>query len=820
MRKCIFVIATMFILISSVAFGQKEASLTCYYYDSETETPGIEISAIDSNINCLKITGAVSEKILDDIFSKVIMKEKIIKIEISNYAYKTFPSSIKEFKNVKSFSVISSPQISYRKLFNQLQHLTNLTTLELDDNEKAVIPSNIKLFKNLKVLSITNYDLVDANKLFKNISKLPSLENLTLASIGKLILDINSPFPKGLKTLDMSDNWLSYLPKNISKSSELQSLDISENNFLNTEINAQLIEKLPLTSLAITCADRRDSLMIVKTFSGIDLQVSLYHDFSRKNVYRNNLKKEETIPAISNFYNKTLKPPIGNPEIIRKKYTIENQKSNTLYYPAGTVIKIPEEAFVDTLGNPVKGDVTIYYREYKDILDIFANGVPMNYDSAGQKQAFRTAGMFEIYALKDNKQVYLSPGKTISFDFATADTSYGNNLYQLNEKTGNWDFKKPLNNNFKIKLKDYSYAYRLYASLNNIRFDTTLFEARYNDSLYARTKKIPLEYFKGKKRLLDPYFKLKRVYNYDKNKDIKKMPNFIMDGATLRELNAYNGFVWVYSGPLSKKEFGKKYISRKKWTDMRINYVHADNLFSIELKSPHEVVQFQAFPIKSNYTSATEEYNKTYLKLDNRYTKILTKIQVRFDKNITKKIARNRKKMWEKINRNMSPEEKAMSRDEWIAYARKRISIEKDSLNKIHNSFAAVTRGFEINGFGIWNCDQIARLNNPISLIAHFKDAFDNKIIASTVNVIDGKTKTILSYNMTLNEANIALDPNSETALFLIGTNGSVAVVDKTSVKNAISEQTTNGNYTFTTYEIDPKSMSSSELRKLLGFDY
>jgi len=821
MRKSVFFIAASFILISAAVFGQKKDTYRCFNYDLETDTAGFETVVIDSNTNCLEITGAISEKTLENIFSKVTAKEKIIRISISNYPEKSIPSGIKNFSNLTGISIINCPDLRFREFFNQLKHLKNLTCLELDDNERAEIPPNIKSLGNLKILSIKNYDYVDANKLFKSLTRLPSLTALTIASVGKIELDKNADFPKWLKSLDMSDNWLSFLPNDISKASQLQSLDISENNFADAEAVMHLVENLPLKTLSITCYNRMDSLAVVKTFPAISLQVAIYHQFQRNNATINNLKNGDEIPVVSNFYSKTLKPPIGNPEIIRKKFNIDAQQHNTLLYQTGTKINIPEAAFVDSRGNTVKGDVIVYYREYNDILDIFANGVPMNYDSAGQKYAFRTAGMFEIYALKDNKLVFMAPGKTIAFDFATVDTGNGYSLYRLNENTGKWDFKTPLQSNFTVKEEKFSAAYKMYSKLLAVSFDTTHFEDRYKDTLYARTKKIPYEYFNGKKKLLDTYFKLKKVYNYNKNKDIKKMPNFYMEVdnyAPFKELNAYRGWVWVYSGPLTKKEFSKQYVTRKKWTDTRISYIPSENMYNIELKSPHEFGSFDAFPVRSNYTTETSKYEKTHLRLDNRYNKILKKIQVKFDKNIDKKKAKVQKQNWDMICKNMSPEEKAMTKEEWLAYAKKRMIAEKDSLNKAQYSYANVTRSFEIDGFGIWNCDQMFRLKNPMELNAQFKDAFDKTISPSTVNVIDGSSKGILSYNM-VPGAKIAIDPTSETALFLIGTNGSVSIVDKESVRNTISSQKTNRDFTFTCYEIDPGMLSTGELRKLLGFE-
>ncbi len=821
MRKSIIFSVFLLFLVASTSYAQKESPFT-YYYDTEDAHVDFKNFIIDSNTKSLVITGVNSRETLKEIFLNVIKKDNIEKIEFNAYSGKLIPANILAFKNLNNLSVNSSPTLNLKKLFRQLHELKYFATLSLDDNESAEIPSNIKTLESLQNLSITNYDMVDANKLFVSLTWLPKLQNLRLASCVNVLMDRNVVFPKSLQSLDLSDNWLSYLPAEIAKASQLHALDITENSFDDADPVLNLIENLPLKTLKISCQDKRDSLIFTRAFPAMNLELSIYHDLKNTN-FTHKSTKEPSVPIVDNFYSKTVKPTVGDPEIVRKKYVVEAEQPRKLYYPSGTTFEIPQQAFVDASGKPITGNVDIYYREFKDIIDIFANGVPMGYDSAGQKYAFKTAGMFEMYAVKDNEQVFLAPDKKISFELAALDTAQGYNLYRLNEKTGNWNLNAPLRRNSISREGRYSLAYKLYTQLMRTDLDTTSFEDRYADSSYARTFKIPFEYFNGKKRLLNPYFKLKRMYKYSLDKDIKKLPNFmfdLMNYSTYREQATYRGYVWAYSGNLTKKDFSKKYISRKKWTDLRISYMPTENVFSIELKSPSEVVSMQAYPIKPSFTTDTKKYQKTYTKLDYRYNKALKKCRVKFDKRIEKTYAGYLKRAWNEIYKTMSPAEKAMSREEWMDYARKRMALEKDSLNQLAMSSDNITRSFEIDGFGIWNCDQILRMKNPIEFLASFKDAFNNKINTAEVNVIDGKIKGILSYsNLNFIKQKIAMDPTSETAMFIIKENGEFAFVDKNTVKNTVSATDAKGDYTFTAYEIDPMLLSTGELRKKLGFE-
>ncbi len=820
MNKAIFF---FFILISSFSslFGQNNNTKNCLVYDNGH----FVVLKSDSLINCISISGIDTKQTLDSIFlivgnRKDIKKENIKKLEIHNYTDKAIPSSIREFTNLNELVLDNCPNVNYSKLFKYISHLNKLTTLDLNDNGRAELGANIRKLNNLTKLSITNYDYVDADDLFNNLMLLASLKEVSVSSIGEVNLTSTSSIPKGLSTLELADDGLSILPDDISKVRGLHTLDISDNTFSDMEKITTLIDSLPLKSFSVTCFDRKDSSLIVKTFPRINIKVTIYHELPKATVYAKS-RINETNAVVNNFYSKTVKAKVGNTENDRKKFTVPARQKTTLYYNSGTKLNIPDDAFVDSTGNAVKGDVDVYYREYNDIVDIFANGIPMNYDSAGHKCFFRSAGMFEVYATQGNKQVFLAPGKKISVDFAATDTSAGYKLYRLDQTTGHWTYSDTISNKVKVTKKNLSSAFRNYSSLFKMNFDTTLFDGRYKDPSYARTTKLSVDYQKTINALPYDFFKIKRVYHATKDKVFKKQPNFILDinkYAAYRELTNYRGYTWVYTGKLSKKDFNKMYITKKKWTDTRVSYDPSANAYNIELKSPHEVVSMDAVPIKANYKSAVD-YDNTYLKLDTRYTKTLKKLQARFDNSIRKKVKKYFDSQWQNIVKLMSAEEKAMTKDEWIAYAKKRVELEQDSANKINTSEYSITRNFEIEGFGIWNCDQQLRLKHPLSIAASFKDIYNKPLEPAMVYVIDSKINGVLSYPYFATIGAVILDPSSETAMYIVEINGNVALVDKQTIKSSMATLNAQNNYTFRAYEVNPATISTAYLRKSLGLE-
>ncbi|HNW70480.1 MAG TPA: leucine-rich repeat domain-containing protein [Bacteroidales bacterium] len=820
MKKIHLVILCLLFNNLHYAVGQTIDTSDCFFYDFEKYNSLQGLIYPDSNTYCIELSGVSSSKDLDAFFAAYPFKEKITTININSYSDNIIPSSLKNFRNLSVISVVNCPDLNFRKFFQYLSGMPALTGLILDDNESANIPPNIGSLERLKMLKISNYDYVNGAKLMKNISQLTNLEQLTLSSISKLDMDHEAPLPKNLTNLDLSDNWLSDLPDAIGTTVKINTLDISENNFSDMRELVKKIDSLPLKNLSVTCFSRMDSVFLKKKLKNIDLFIAVYREPDIVYTNKKNSPPQIVPSAITKYYRNIVTPVVGNTKSHVKKYTIDPNREVRLLNSSGTSIYISPNSFTDSLGRIVNDDVDIYYHEFDDVVDIVANGVPMTYDSAGQQYFFRTSGMFEIYAFKDNELLSMAPGKRIVLDFAALDTTSGFNLYRLNENTGNWDFTTPLQNNFKIKKPEYSWAYTRYYDLFKYNFDTLRFAERYYDSTYTRTSKIPAGYFQGKKRMLDKYFKIRRIYRYSKDKDVRKLPNFIMNlknYSSCAELNAFRGHVWVYSGTLNRKEFAHKFVSRKKWTDTRISYNQGQNLFTIELKSPHETVSMEAFPVKPDYSTDTKEYQKVYHRLDKRYTASLNSIEARFNKSIVRKMLRAQKTIWKKIRAMMSPEEKKMSREEWLDYARLRIAKEKDSLDNYRTSYLTITRSLNIDGFGLWNCDQILRLKNPVNVLAHFKNQYGKEMKAVQVNVIDSRKKGVLSYGGIYGTNRISFDPESETAIFLIDENGSIGLIDNVSVKNAWAGNPNKSDFTFTAYETDPDAITTSEIRKMLG---
>lgn len=106
-------------------------------------------------------------------------------------------------------------------------------------------------------------------------------------------------------------------------------------------------------------------------------------------------------------------------------------------------LQIPALAFVDDSGHQVSGEVRILYRDFRDIKAIFLSGIPMSYgdSAAGIEEDFQTAGMFEIRAVKGDREVHLKPSAKLSMRYGSNFAQGDGKAYQgfyFDEKDGAW----------------------------------------------------------------------------------------------------------------------------------------------------------------------------------------------------------------------------------------------------------------------------------------------------------------------------------------------------------------------------------------------
>ncbi len=140
-------------------------------------------------------------------------------------------------------------------------------------------------------------------------------------------------------------------------------------------------------------------------------------------------------------------PPIPAANVMLTAYSVDAAQGAVLSYPTGTHILVPAHAFLDEKGAVVQGAVRLQYREWHNPVDIMLSGIPMNYDSGGQKMRFESAGMMQMLASQNGHPLSVNPEAMIQVNLRTTDTGSRYNLYYLDTLSGQWVYKQKVRTN-------------------------------------------------------------------------------------------------------------------------------------------------------------------------------------------------------------------------------------------------------------------------------------------------------------------------------------------------------------------------------------
>jgi hypothetical protein len=254
-----------------------------------------------------------------------------------------------------------------------------------------------------------------------------------------------------------------------------------------------------------------------------------------------------------NTANVQKKGNFANFDVDYKAHEFDAKEARTITHPTGTKIEIPANAFIDINGKPIAGKVKVNYREFHNATDIIIAGITMEYDSAGKKHPFETAGMFDIRAEQEGKPIFLAKDKKIQVNLAShKDGAF--NFYRLNE----------------AKPAEKVTAFMPFIS-QAIAQDVRPGENRWE---LIATSNLPTENAERKQKLAEIDKKLpvqpSEPLPYD-----EKTPVFDLDIDTkdFPELRTFEGIVWQYAGKLeddTQNPQKNEWIFDHQWTNIRL----------------------------------------------------------------------------------------------------------------------------------------------------------------------------------------------------------------------------------------------------------
>lgn len=413
--------------------------------------------------------------------------------------------------------------------------------------------------------------------------------------------------------------------------------------------------------------------------------------------------------------------PMPSLQIQPEKFIVDAANGQTLISRRNSLISIPPDAFLDKDGNVVKGNVDVSYREFHNYLDFFLSGIPMNDDSAGIPRQFESAGMMELTASKDNKPVYVNRDRKISVLLATVSMATDYNLYYFDKKQQRWIYKG----------KDMVVQQMKNAAgrqFTGSKIDSAEKKFRFYDSdhvirLYA---------------MMEP--KEKRKFFMFK-KTVPKFTFHLMSASkSIPELQSIRTITWKYAGQdaiaMYNDIFGldRKEKTSGKWKNVNIQPVQEDDTYQVTLHADNDTLSMKVFP-RLLTESSIKKFNQRFAAYYAAQEQRLASERERFEK-FTRDTAR---------------------------YFANNPRYERAGLTAEYYAM----RQFQLDGFGIWNCDRPVEIKNATTVQASFADQDNKTVTPLLVYLADKKVNTVYSYNSrTLN--NFQFNPEADNLLWAV----------------------------------------------------
>jgi len=387
-------------------------------------------------------------------------------------------------------------------------------------------------------------------------------------------------------------------------------------------------------------------------------------------------------------------PPVPSADIPFTDYAVDAEKGDTIMYPSGSVLLFPKDAFVDKDGKVIQGKVDIKYREFNNPADQFLSGIPMGYDSAGVHYTFESAGMCDIQAFKDGQPVFVNKNSKPVINIASQNKDIAQNLYYLDTATGRWI------NRGKSEILEVG------------KKEITIASPKQEESNIPKPVK---------PSLLDEGLPIIKV---------------LIDTNSFEELKAYHHLQFQLDKTETRFDPEASNIT---WNDIKLKKGDKHGIYIIKFTSTNgdkiKSVEYKVRPVLSE-----KDYAKAILLYDKQMSV--------YEKNIESRLAADKANREAYVkdsinNANIDKENEKTAQLNKIIEAKnaeieaKNKIVEAQNLQITNDEMtSSVLRNFEVDRFGIWNCDKPMPPENFITVNPLFVNTEGKEIVIYSANLI------------------------------------------------------------------------------------
>lgn len=478
-------------------------------------------------------------------------------------------------------------------------------------------------------------------------------------------------------------------------------------------------------------------------------------------------------------------PPIAQADIARDSFTVDADSVTDLTYSSGSRLHVPAGAFRTADGKIVTGKVTLRYREFHDQKDIFLSGIPMVYDSAGQQYVFESAGMMEITAWQNGKELAADPNKPIEVQMVsnTAEDRY--NTYYLDTTEKKW---VNLNKTNLMAVPPVAIATPdstgvLVSKYQNIEGDA--------ESDAATTPVLRQAQQEVKKAAA-------AVHELEKEKPMpiakadkaKTKFHIGVDAGEFPEIAMYQNVRFQVKDELN---FDKN-SAKTEWEDVKLKKLSGID-YQIEFVKGNRKMQVVATPVveDKDLPAAQKLYDSKFA----RYQAKLTERKAAEEK-ARKEYEAKAKEMKEKM-------------DKAIAEAEARERQYQATLSKTQ----LIYRTFSVYRFGTYNCDSPVSWPREASVVASLANESGEKLDLACLNLVEKDRNAVFPYGAAKGElSGFKFNPSKDNVLWAMTMDNKLAVVDAHSFKEQLGTQ--KGKVKFRFKLIDKDFKTAEEVKKYL----
>ena len=403
------------------------------------------------------------------------------------------------------------------------------------------------------------------------------------------------------------------------------------------------------------------SIAILFTIGSINLN----SDKHENNITLNNQELPEDTKCIH--------APIENVNIDFKTFNINTTKEETINLPSGTIITIPKGSLIL---NSNETKIEIKVREFNSKSESFIAGIPMD----EKEGAFESAGMIEIRAVDNEKDVKINPSKPLKVNLNLTKNPENFQFWKLNEDKNKWVTHKAIYSNENATNKQQSQTNSIEINKNN------LLKSIENTNSEIEKNKSGLVILKSPERI-DFHLPITENQRFDLDFDTKEFP----------ELEKFKGMEFEVS---SKKAYDKSF-TKKTWND--VSLIKEKETYFAVFSAKKDKFKIEVRPVLNGQKKEIAE--KEFKKMYDSYSE--TKLQ----------LVQNEKELLIK---------KKEQQEKYDQLIKSLNTQNQTNINTVLDSEIAITSlpkfkaDFSVSEFGVYNCDKVNSYPTSFKEEVHF----------------------------------------------------------------------------------------------------